>query len=457
MRRGQHLGPLSRQRVELNFMKKTILIIIFAFLLTAFGQATSLYLVTTTANSSNEHSLLIPAVSPGMLVCGPDGTFYWQTLTNSPSAVGTDSVMSSYASAALTGSLGTGNFTNSNLFTTSTSAGKITILSYVGTSPIVSIPPIINCLPVTAIGSGSLISSIISNVTIPEGVTTIAGNAFNGSPVSRATFPTTLTSIGTSAFYMCAFTTVTFSSGSLALSGISFGNISSLTDVYFLNNAPTGVNPSTFLNASVTLHYLPWATGFTSPTWNGYACTSGTVTASGTSVISGSAALSGSAAVSGSATYPTGQYPIIKIEMPKGYSYTDFELKASVTNFAISNGYVFFFMTASLGYPQTYTTIPKVWFTDSSFTGNGEWSCRVWRAWASGSTIYSQLINHTSGQVGAIIVVPQEPQTILSATNTHLIWSYNLLSSGNREVDSAGNPIWRPTVPVAWVPALPTP
>jgi hypothetical protein len=55
---------------------------------------------------------------------------------------------------------------------------SVVITEYVGSKWAVSIPPIIQGLPVTGIGDGAFLHKIFFSVTIPDGVTSIGKEAF---------------------------------------------------------------------------------------------------------------------------------------------------------------------------------------------------------------------------------------------------------------------------------------
>ena len=96
---------------------------------------------------------------------------------------------------------------------------------------------------------------IVEDLTIPDGVSTIGSYAFYGcTSLTSVTVPGSVASINNSAFYACT----------------------NLIPVYFEGNAPTVYSAS--FNATITLLYIPSATGWTDSsaynasvgTWNGY-------------------------------------------------------------------------------------------------------------------------------------------------------------------------------------------
>ena len=89
--------------------------------------------------------------------------------------------------------------------------------------------------------------SNLTNVTIPNSITSIGGDAFLGcTKLAKVTIPNSVTDIGIFAFADCT----------------------NLTGVYLRGNAPM-VSYTTFLNADkVTVYYLPGTTGW-GPTFGG--------------------------------------------------------------------------------------------------------------------------------------------------------------------------------------------
>jgi len=109
-------------------------------------------------------------------------------------------------------------------FSYTTNNGTITVTRYTGSGGAVSIPAVINGLPVTGIGNSAFFDKGLTAVTIPDSVTNIGGYAFYG----------------------CAsLTNVTIGNGITSIGEAAFENCFSLTSVYFIGNAP-GVDPSAF-------------------------------------------------------------------------------------------------------------------------------------------------------------------------------------------------------------------
>jgi hypothetical protein len=131
---------------------------------------------------------------------------------------------------------------------------------------------------VTSIGNGAFQGCPkLTNLAIPCNVTNIGAGAFQGCPkLTSVVIPQGVTSIGHEAFNHCSsLTSVVIPQGVTSIEFHAFNYCSSLTNVCFLGNAPTleniwdGVFGGTA--GGFTVHYYTGATGFTLPTWNGYA------------------------------------------------------------------------------------------------------------------------------------------------------------------------------------------
>ena len=113
-------------------------------------------------------------------------------------------------------------------FTTGTSNGKITITGYAGSGGAVIIPSTINGLPVTSIGDSAFWNCAgLTSITIPGSVTSIGVCAFNG--------------------------------------------CTRLEYAIFVGNAPSmGWGGFNSTDRGFAVYYCNTASGFSSPTWNGY-------------------------------------------------------------------------------------------------------------------------------------------------------------------------------------------
>jgi hypothetical protein len=128
-----------------------------------------------------------------------------------------------------------------------TNNGTITITLYSGQNlgiSAVTIPSVINGLPVTTIAGGAfgyLYANDVTSVTIPNSVTSIQQSAFYDSYLTNVLIGNNVTNIGQQAFEFC----------------------DALTAVYFLGNAPAyGASVFQFDNKA-TVYYLASASGWT--------------------------------------------------------------------------------------------------------------------------------------------------------------------------------------------------
>jgi hypothetical protein len=145
-------------------------------------------------------------------------------------------------------------------FTTSTTSGAVTIIGYVGTSPIVSIPSTIGGLPVTTIGKHAFSTNTnITSVTIPEGVTEILGptsemsryGAFSKcSALKDVSLPKSLLSIATQTFEFCtSLANITLPPNLTFLGGEAFTGCARLTSIV-IPSGITALNGGTFSDCS---------------------------------------------------------------------------------------------------------------------------------------------------------------------------------------------------------------
>jgi hypothetical protein len=152
------------------------------------------------------------------------------------------------------------------------------------------------------------------------------------------------------------------------------------------------------------------------------------------------------------AELPAPKYPVFVFEVPYGAPWTDFELKASRTNFGADGSPDMVFYYHSPG--STGTEIgdhPDVWFTDSG-TDPREWH----RLTESPRTSIADSLTDANSQVGGIVVVVTDPAVAAAAADPTLIWSYAWMDATTRDEDPANRPVWRPAIPI-WVPATFTP
>ena len=104
-----------------------------------------------------------------------------------------------------------------------TNNGTITITGYTGYEEAVTIPSTINGLPVTRIGNRAFYYYYsVTNVTIPDSVTSIGEYAFFGSGLTGATIPSSVTDIDYFAYSGCdSLTTITVDALNPVYSSIS--------------------------------------------------------------------------------------------------------------------------------------------------------------------------------------------------------------------------------------------
>jgi hypothetical protein len=124
----------------------------------------------------------------------------------------------------------------------------------------------------------------LTNVTIPDSVTSIDSYAFYGcSSLTNVIIPDSVTDIGDYAFFDCySLSDVTISANIVSIGGSAFRYCYKLSCVEFLGNAPSTVGSWAFPDKSAgqfIIYYHSGTTGWTTPTWNGYytACIDGAV------------------------------------------------------------------------------------------------------------------------------------------------------------------------------------
>ena len=104
--------------------------------------------------------------------------------------------------------------------------------------------------------------------------TSIGYAAFNGcSGLTSVTIPSSVTSIGEGAFFYCwGLTTVTIPSSVTSIGGEAFGECADLTSAFFQGNAPSDFGEAVFelTAADFSIYYPSTASGWSTPTWNGY-------------------------------------------------------------------------------------------------------------------------------------------------------------------------------------------
>lgn len=166
-------------------------------------------------------------------------------------------------------------------------------------------------------------------------------------------------------------------------------------------------------------------------------------------------------------------YPVFVFHMPSGY--TDFELKATVTNFKggnVHNGTELIFYYNSC-YPYIGTTgaaplqefninLTKVWVSISSTYYSLHDSRVLIPHKNKGTTVISSGNNNysiqskTAGKVGGVVMLigydssDTDLTNNLNPTNLNLSWMIVFRNSNGAERDIDGNYIWRPIAPAYW-------
>jgi PKD repeat protein len=128
---------------------------------------------------------------------------------------------------------------------------------------------------VTSIGNGAFRDcTALTSVTIPDSVTSIGYYAFYGcTALTSMTIPDSITNIGASMFHSCtALTSVTIPDSVTSIDGNVFYGCTNLTSLTFMGNAPSLSSNWAYGLTDLVVYYQPGATGFTTPTWEGFPC-----------------------------------------------------------------------------------------------------------------------------------------------------------------------------------------
>jgi hypothetical protein len=128
-------------------------------------------------------------------------------------------------------------------FLYTTNNGTITITGYTGPGGAVTIPDTINGLSVTSVGDFAFAYTSLTNVTIPDSVTSIGGYAFEFcGNLMRVSVPGSVTDFGfVWSFYDCT----------------------NLTGLYFRGNAPD-YHSIPYFQTNTIIYYLPGSVGWDS-------------------------------------------------------------------------------------------------------------------------------------------------------------------------------------------------
>lgn len=156
-------------------------------------------------------------------------------------------------------------------FSCQTNGSTVLVTGYSGSGGDITIPGIIDTLPVTGIGDSVFNSSVsLTSVIMPDSITNIGDSAFYScTSLTNIVFPRGLTGIGGYAFYYCSsLARITISSNLTSLGEYAFGSCSKLAAAYFRGNAP-GSGSTAFSSGNTNIvYYLPLRTGW-NPTFGG--------------------------------------------------------------------------------------------------------------------------------------------------------------------------------------------
>jgi hypothetical protein len=128
--------------------------------------------------------------------------------------------------------------------------GSIKITKYTGPDVGVVIPGTIAGLPVTVIGAQAFQDRLISNVTIPDSVTTLENFAFALCGLTNVVFGTNITTIGEGAFSGCGnLRKIAIPKGISSLGPSTFANCGSLAQITVPDNI-VSISASAFANCA---------------------------------------------------------------------------------------------------------------------------------------------------------------------------------------------------------------
>ena len=139
---------------------------------------------------------------------------------------------------------------------TVTEAGVLT--AYNGSDATVVIPPVVNGVTVTEIGSELLIETDIEkikNVIIPNGVVTIEDSAFFGGSIEKVVIPNSVTSIGYNAFEMNELTNISIPNSIAHIKGMAFYD-NSISSIMIPDGIVT-IEDSVFAKNSISNVVIP--------------------------------------------------------------------------------------------------------------------------------------------------------------------------------------------------------
>ena len=111
---------------------------------------------------------------------------------------------------------------------------------------------------------------------LPDSVETIGCSAFSDcwNLIGNLSIPDSVRVIGQEAFYHCYnLSSVSIGTGITTIQDSAFQKCSDIRNVYFYGSAPVSFGSDVF-NGTVNIYYLNGQTGWSTPEWNGYPCTS---------------------------------------------------------------------------------------------------------------------------------------------------------------------------------------
>jgi len=137
-----------------------------------------------------------------------------------------------------------------------TSDGKsVVIVGYLGRNTTINIPPQINKMPVIGIGNNVFSNKSLTNITIPDSVTSIGESAFAYNQLTSVTIGNSVTSIGNRAFINNKLTSVIIPNSvtSIGESAFAYNQLTSVT----IGNSVTFIGNSAFINNKLTSVTIP--------------------------------------------------------------------------------------------------------------------------------------------------------------------------------------------------------
>lgn len=144
--------------------------------------------------------------------------------------------------------LGRPTAVNAQDFSYTTNQGAIVITRYTGAGEAVTVPAVIDGLPVTGIGNQAFLSAAsLKNVTLPDSLETIGDGAFSFcTGLTRIAVPNRVTDIGNYAFQYCGgLTNVAMGTGVVRIGGLAFYGCYGLTHIV-IPNSVTNLGNETF-------------------------------------------------------------------------------------------------------------------------------------------------------------------------------------------------------------------